>query len=817
MPNWKKLITSGSSGSLAHLSVDTSVEATSFTGSLLSTNGIISSSGNLVSGELVYGTGGSSVSSSNLVYLDTANERVGIKTTSPQYPFHYVQDTGNALAVYEKTGGAAIFYEAQDTRGALGTVASHPLLFAINSAEVSRINTSGVYEGDVSGSIYATNGVISSSAQIASDISGSITSTSSSIASDIATLVSFSSSLETTIYDYTGSFTGDGSGLTGVQSTVTEQVTVTDSFTSATTHSIAHTFATKNLNVTVYDENDDIFIPARINTPTTESVVIYMEPATTGRAVISKGGHIVSGSIAVDIVSSSTVSDTFTSATTHSVAHTFGTKDVFVTVYDSNDDVFIPARISTPTTSSVVIYMEPATTGRVVIAKGGHLVSGSVAADPNWLAVSSSILPHTTEVFDLGSPSKRWKDLYLSGSTIDLGGTKITRDAATGDIEFLDSSDNRKSIKVDELQIGTGASARKIKVNNGRIQFTDTSDSVEDTDTGNIIPAANNTYDLGSPSAQFRHLYLSTASLYMDGTKVLSSTADVLTFTTDVGQSIKLLETGGDDIILQTGEGNIELKGTVEILTGRKIIDSGGTQVVFGDGIYVEGNIGTTGTVDGIDLQAFSASVSTSLANSTADYTELTNIPAGIISGAAQLPSGIVSSSTQTIANLAGSGIVSGALSYYTDSDTLSYINSLEVVSGSITHYTDSDTLSYINSLGVVSGSITHYTDSDVLTYINSLGVASGSVASDWDSVSSKPAGIVSSSAQITALTSYTETFTSQTAVTASHSLGTKNVTVSVYGSDDYMLFPTSIKTHDDNNVYVQFNSSRSGRIVITK
>ena len=35
MPNWKKLLSSGSSGSLAHLSVDTSVEATSFTGSLL--------------------------------------------------------------------------------------------------------------------------------------------------------------------------------------------------------------------------------------------------------------------------------------------------------------------------------------------------------------------------------------------------------------------------------------------------------------------------------------------------------------------------------------------------------------------------------------------------------------------------------------------------------------------------------------------------------------------------------------------------------------------------------------------------------------
>ena len=437
---------------------------------------------------------------------------------------------------------------------------------------------------------------------------------------------------------------------------MTEQVTLTDSFTSATTHSISHTFATKNLNVTLYDENDDIFISARINTPTTESVVIYMEPSTTGRAVISKGGHLVSGSIAVEIVSSSTVSDTFTSATTHSVAHSFGTKDVIVSVFDENDDIFIPARINTPTTSSVVIYMEPATTGRVVVAKGGHLVSGSVEADPNWLSVSSSILPHTTEVFDLGSSDKRWKDLYLSGSTIDLGGTKITRDAATGDIEFLDSGDNRKSLKVDELTIGTGASARKIKVSNGKVRFTDTSDTEDDTETTNILPSANNTYDLGSPTKQFRHLYLSSASLYIDGQKVISSNSDVLTFTTDVGQSIKLLETGADDIILQTDTGNIELKGTVEILSGKKITDSAGTKVLFGDSLGITGSIDLTGTVDGIDLQAFSSSVSTSLASvggGASSWGELTGIPSGILSSSAQIASDISGSFTSISASIA--------------------------------------------------------------------------------------------------------------------------------------------------------------------
>ena len=97
-----------------------------------------------------------------------------------------------------------------------------------------------------------------------------------------------------------GSFYGDGSGLTGINVTVVSSSTVTDSFTNETTHSIAHTLGTKDLIVNVYDSNDDIFVPSRINTPTTSSVVIYMDPATTGRVVIGKAGHIVSGSTLLD-------------------------------------------------------------------------------------------------------------------------------------------------------------------------------------------------------------------------------------------------------------------------------------------------------------------------------------------------------------------------------------------------------------------------------------------------------------------------------------------------------------------------------------
>jgi hypothetical protein len=183
-----------------------------------------------------------------------------------------------------------------------------------------------------------------------------------------------------------------------------------------------------------------------------------------------------------------------------------------------------------------------------------------------------------------------------------------------------------------------------------------------------IIPQVDNVYDLGSPTKQWRDLYLSSASLYIDGTKVISSDSNTLTFTTDEGQSIKLLETGGDDITLQTDTGNIELKGTVEIQSGKKITDSAGTKVLFGDSLGITGSIDLTGTVDGIDLQAFSASVALGLSNTTADYTELTNIPAGIVSSSSQI----------TITESQISDLV-----HYTDSDVKTKLNSEGVVSGS--------------------------------------------------------------------------------------------------------------------------------------
>jgi hypothetical protein len=45
-----------------------------------------------------------------------------------------------------------------------------------------------------------------------------------------------------------------------------------------------------------------------------------------------------------------------------------------------------------------------------------------------------NVVPTLSNVFDLGSAALRWRDLYLSGNTIDLGGTLLSRDPDSGSL-----------------------------------------------------------------------------------------------------------------------------------------------------------------------------------------------------------------------------------------------------------------------------------------------------------------------------------------------------------------------------------------------
>jgi hypothetical protein len=204
--------------------------------------------------------------------------------------------------------------------------------------------------------------------------------------------------------------------------------------------------------------------------------------------------------------------------------------------------------------------------------------------------------------------------------------------------------------------------------------------------SGSIIPAVNNTYDLGDPTHQFRHVYISSGSLYINGTKVLGSTSQELQITTDVGQSFKVLESGSDTITLQSADGNVTLtssgqgdivldpytgiiglKGTVTVYTGNKIVSSDGNSVQFGNGIAVTGSIVSTVT----PLVSGSSQIS---------YTGITNVPSGIISGSSQITSqGYATTGSN---NFQGTQTITGSL-YVSQNLVVQGSSSLQDVTGS--------------------------------------------------------------------------------------------------------------------------------------
>ncbi len=74
---------------------------------------------------------------------------------------------------------------------------------------------------------------------------------------------------------------------------------------------------------------------------------------------------------------------------------------------------------------------------KVFVRNGGSIITvanfNESAVD--LTSIGSNLLPTTTTTYDLGSSSKRWRDLYLSGNTIDLAGATISSDG-TGTISI---------------------------------------------------------------------------------------------------------------------------------------------------------------------------------------------------------------------------------------------------------------------------------------------------------------------------------------------------------------------------------------------
>jgi len=152
-------------------------------------------------------------------------------------------------------------------------------------------------------------------------------------------------------------------------------------------------------------------------------------------------------------------------------------------------------------------------------------------------AWSRHLLPFGNAVYDLGSSSYRWRNLYWDGTLYGSSGSKIAIGTSSplGDVHIVGTADIR-------LQASSGATTKaRLLAYSGSASFwievgTEwSSGSTADIifsgmygspvfakiTSGGVLPGSDNAYDLGSSSLRWRDLYLGGALYFADGVEFL--------------------------------------------------------------------------------------------------------------------------------------------------------------------------------------------------------------------------------------------------------------------------------------------------------
>ena len=437
---------------------------------------------------------------------------------------------------------------------------------------------------------------------------------SASLATDIAALEAFTSSLSATAISYSGSFAGDGSALEGI--TVSQNATVTASYSSALTASITHNFDSDNILVSAYDADGYQFIPGQVFLKTNDIVELHFESATTGKAVVARGGHIVSGSIPFDnIIAKPTL---------------------------ISSSAQIAADISGSSTS-----LSSSLAGRVTTAEaelGNTLISSSaqIAGD-----ISGSLGANATLVRGLTAAKISGSFTSTSASIAsDIAGisTTFTVDANSGTADDIPSGETLTFTGAGPITTAVSANTITFDVSDATISgsFTSTSASIATDiatlDTNKALKSAI-TGAFAASSASF-------------STRVTDNEGDLAAIETYTGSLKTAITVSGQNV---TVAGNLEVSGTTTT------VDS--TTVTFSDNI-IELN-GTGAANGGINVNDANGPASGSLLwDGTANHWKAGGEGSeakiltkggndGLLSGSAQIAADISGSITATSASIA--------------------------------------------------------------------------------------------------------------------------------------------------------------------
>jgi hypothetical protein len=120
--------------------------------------------------------------------------------------------------------------------------------------------------------------------------------------------------------------------------------------------------------------NDTIQELVATNTSNPITGSINLSGAITASAFVGDGSRLTG----ISVSQNATVQRSFTNSSTWVVNHNLDTPNAIAQVYDSDGYQIIPTSLRHTDDNTITITLSSAQSGYVVVAKGGHIVSGSI-------------------------------------------------------------------------------------------------------------------------------------------------------------------------------------------------------------------------------------------------------------------------------------------------------------------------------------------------------------------------------------------------------------------------------------------------------
>jgi len=227
---------------------------------------------------------------------------------------------------------------------------------------------------------------------------------------------------------------------------------------------------------------------------------------------------------------------------------------------------------------------------------GNFVVSGTVG---------SNLIPTANVTYDLGNTTNRWNDIWLSNSTIYLGNAQISANTTALIFTNPEGAQTVLSGSTPDISASTVTATGNVTGGNlataGQANVGTLTVNGGSTFTGNLLPSANVTYNLGSPTQRWNEIFLAGNTIDIGGATI---SADL-----ETGSLVLRGPTGAEFILTGSSPtdsfgifGLIEAGNTepaTSITTGA--ITSAGGLGVAGN-IYAGGLVEVTGNITGGNL-----------------------------------------------------------------------------------------------------------------------------------------------------------------------------------------------------------------------